>query len=119
MAKVSPTSRGRTNIRLGRGESALVFTDKGVHNALSPESRQFINDMLQKGESEAFKNIDEHKFWTVVLPAVTYIQMAKYVKQVQDGNKPPEEAEVEEDSSIELAEESEPEVEVPLDAFDG
>ena len=117
MAKVSPTSRGRTNIRLGRGESALIFTDKGVHNALSQESREFISNMLSKGEEEAFKDINEHKFWTVVLPAVTYIQMAKYVKQVQDGNKPPEEVEDEEDSSVELVEESG--VEVPIDAFDG
>tara|TARA_Y100001938_G_C7803785_1_gene288411 strand:+ start:73 stop:438 length:366 start_codon:yes stop_codon:yes gene_type:complete len=121
MAKVSPASRGRTNIRLGRGESALIFTAKGVHNALTPESRKFINDMLTKGEEEAFKDIDERKFWTVVLPAVTYVQMAKYVRQVQQNNAEPASVEQDssyEDSSTELVEEVE-ENEVPLDAFDG
>ena len=120
MAKVSPASRGRTNIRLGRGESALIFTAKGVHNALNPESRKFINDMLTKGEEEAFKDIDENKFWTVVLPAVTYVQMAKYVRQVQQNNA--NSASGEQDSSYESYEDSSTEespVEEPLDAFDG
>jgi hypothetical protein len=88
MAKVSDTSRGRTNIRISQQESALVFTSKGVHNSLSGESRQFINNMLSKGEEEAFKGITPEKFWTVVLPAVTYVKMAQYIKEVQKANAP-------------------------------
>lgn len=86
MAKVSPVSRGRTNIKIGRTESALVFTPSGVHNALSEDSRHFIDNMLTKGEAEAFKDITPEKFWTVVLPAVTYVKMAQYVKEVQASN---------------------------------
>lgn len=91
MAKVSDASRGRRQIKISQTESALVFTPDGVHNALSKESRQFIDDMLQKGEDEAFQGITAEKFWTVVLPAVTYIKMAAYVKEVQTANTPEEE----------------------------
>lgn len=86
MAKVNTVSRGRTNIRIGRGESAIVFSPTGVHNALSEESRMFIDEMITKGDSEAFNNITPEKFWTVVLPAVTYVKMAQYIKEVQDTN---------------------------------
>ena len=88
MAKVNTVSRGRTNIKIGRSESAIVFSTTGVHNALSEDSRQFIDDMLTKGESEAFKGITPEKFWTVVLPAVTYVKMAQYIKEVQQSNNP-------------------------------
>lgn len=127
MAKVNTVSRGRTNIKIGRSESAIVFSTTGVHNALSDDSRQFIDDMLTKGESEAFKDITPEKFWTVVLPAVTYVKMAQYIKEVQQSNNPePEEPEAEaseveadvvEEASGESEEEAE--VEVPIDAFDG
>lgn len=90
MAKVNTVSRGRTNIKIGRSESAIVFSTTGVHNALSDDSRQFIDDMLTKGESEAFKGITPEKFWTVVLPAVTYVKMAQYIKEVQQTNNPEE-----------------------------
>ena len=90
MAKVNTVSRGRTNIKIGRSESAIVFSTTGVHNALSDDSRQFIDDMLNKGESEAFKGITPEKFWTVVLPAVTYVKMAQYIKEVQQTNNPEE-----------------------------
>ena len=132
MAKVSAISRGRRNIRLSRGESAIVFSTTGVHNSLSEESKQFIDDMLTKGESEAFEGITPEKFWTVVLPAVTYVKMAQYIKEVQQSNNPPEQEsssetvdpEVVEDSSTmdsppweDEAEERQPEE--PIDAFDG
>ena len=129
MAKVNTVSRGRTNIKIGRSESAIVFSTTGVHNALSDDSRQFIDDMLTKGESEAFKDITPEKFWTVVLPAVTYVKMAQYIKEVQQSNNPEteepeaEEAVVETDAVEEASggseEEPEAEVEVPIDAFDG
>jgi len=90
MAKVNTVSRGRTNIKIGRSESAIVFSTTGVHNALSDDSRRFIDDMLTKGESEAFKDITPEKFWTVVLPAVTYVKMAQYIKEVQQTNNPEE-----------------------------
>lgn len=128
MAKVSAISRGRRNIRLSRGESAIVFSTTGVHNSLSDESKQFIDDMLTKGESEAFKGITPEKFWTVVLPAVTYVKMAQYIKEVQQSNNPPEQEassetvdpEVIEDSSTAVDEEAEErQPEEPIDAFDG
>lgn len=126
MAKVSAISRGRRNIRLGRGESAIVFSSTGVHNSLSDESKQFIDDMLTKGENEAFKNITPEKFWTVVLPAVTYVKMAQYIKEVQQSNNPTEEvgttevvdpAEISDSSVAVDAPEEEPET--PIEAFDG
>ena len=129
MAKVNTVSRGRTNIKIGRSESAIVFSTTGVHNALSDDSRQFIDDMLTKGESEAFKDITPEKFWTVVLPAVTYVKMAQYIKEVQQSNNPEAEepvaeaavveADAVEEASGEAEEEPEAEVEVPIDAFDG
>ncbi len=132
MAKVNTVSRGRTNIKIGRFESAIVFSTTGVHNALSEDSRQFIDDMLTKGESEAFKDITPEKFWTVVLPAVTYVKMAQYIKEVQQSNSPeeqeeetveatPDEAEsVDETINTDVAEgEQNPTNEVPIDAFDG
>ena len=130
MAKVSSVSRGRRNIRLSRGDGAIVFTPTGVHNALSQESRQFIDDMLVKGEQEAFKNITPEKFWTVVLPAVTYVKMAQYIKEVQQSNETEEPEVVEDavgdeliqeenlDGEVEDSDES-AQPEVPLEAFDG
>jgi len=123
MAKISQVSRGRRTIKISQTESAVVFTPEGVHNVLSAESRQFIDDMLTKGEEVAFAGITPDKFWTVVLPAVTYVKMAQYVKEVQQENAPPE-PEVE-DSSVVFEEGSsvEPEVqedepETPIEAFD-
>ena len=129
MAKVSDTSRGRRNVKLSQTESALVFSQDGVHNVLSTESRQFIDDMLTKGEETAFEGITPEKFWTVVLPAVTYVKMAAYVKEVQTANSPlpsgdtPAEvttAEVAPDPVAETT--AEPETSAPatpIDAFDG
>ena len=127
MAKVNTVSRGRTNIKIGRSESAIVFSTTGVHNALSEDSRQFIDDMLTKGESEAFKNITPEKFWTVVLPAVTYVKMAQYIKEVQNSNEPEQDASAEVqdepvvDEQPEVTEDASEEVEaeVPIEAFDG
>ena len=123
MAKISEVSRGRRTIKISQTESAVVFTPEGVHNVLSKESRQFIDDMLTKGEEAAFAGITPDKFWTVVLPAVTYVKMAQYVKEVQQENAPPE-PEVE-DSSVVFEEESsaapevqEDEPETPIEAFD-
>jgi len=118
MAKVNTVSRGRTNIKLGRSESAIVFSTTGVHNALSDESRQFIDDMMTKGESEAFKNITPEKFWTVVLPAVTYVKMAQYIKEVQQSNNP-EATEGVEEVVPEATADEQPTTEVPIEAFDG
>ncbi|MBB82183.1 MAG: hypothetical protein CL931_00045 [Deltaproteobacteria bacterium] len=107
-----------------------MFTPTGVHNALSQESRQFIDDMLVKGEQEAFKNITPEKFWTVVLPAVTYVKMAQYIKEVQQSNETEEPEVVEDavgdeliqeenlDGEVEDSDES-AQPEVPLEAFDG
>ena len=124
MAKISQVSRGRRTIKISQTESAVVFTPEGVHNVLSTESRQFIDDMLTKGEEVAFAGITPDKFWTVVLPAVTYVKMAQYVKEVQQENAPPEpEVEdssvvFEEDSSV-VPETQESEPETPIEAFDG
>ena len=124
MAKISQVARGRRNIKISQTESAVVFTPEGVHNVLSIESRQFIDDMLTKGEEVAFAGITPDKFWTVVLPAVTYVKMAQYVKEVQQENAPPEpEVEdssvvFEEDSSV-VPEAQERELETPIEAFDG
>ena len=124
MAKISQVSRGRRTIKISQTESAVVFTPEGVHNVLSTESRQFIDDMLTKGEETAFAGITPDKFWTVVLPAVTYVKMAQYVKEVQQENAPPEpEVEdssvvFEEDSSV-VPEAQEREPETPIEAFDG
>lgn len=133
MAKISQVARGRRNIKISQTESAVVFTPEGVHNVLSIESRQFIDDMLTKGEEVAFAGITPDKFWTVVLPAVTYVKMAQYVKEVQQENAPPEpeaqpdiqvevEAQEEQEAESSEVEADEPEVpeepETPIEAFD-
>lgn len=104
MAKISEVSRGRRTMKISQTESAIVFTPKGVHNVLSAESRKFIDDMLTKGEEAAFEGVTAEKFWTVVLPAVTYVKMAQYVREVQGANEetPVEDSSTsfEEDSSV-------------------
>ena len=132
MAKVSDTSRGRRNVKLSQVESALVFSQDGVHNVLSTESRQFIDDMLTKGEEVAFSGITPEKFWTVVLPAVTYVKMAAYVKEVQAANNPqPEETQVDgspvevattevmPEAAAETESDTEQQPQTPIEAFDG
>jgi hypothetical protein len=131
MAKVSDTSRGRRNVKLSQTESALVFSQDGVHNVLSTESRQFIDDMLTKGEETAFAGITPEKFWTVVLPAVTYVKMAAYVKEVQAANNPqPEDTQLDGAPVDAATTQAMPETvadtesdteqpETPIEAFDG
>ena len=52
MAEIEKDEKGRTNILLNQGESALVFGERGIHQLLSEEFKSVISEAQEtQGQS--------------------------------------------------------------------